>query len=55
MNLKKCLDGENYQQDCDNYIICSLNLEMYLHRVKKSTLSLFGDKRCYINKTKSMP
>ena len=28
---------------------------MYLQRVKKSTLSIFGDKRCYINETESKP
>ena len=50
MNLKKCLDGEDYQQECDNYIIRSINHEIYLQRLKKSTLSLLDDKRCYINK-----
>ena len=28
---------------------------MYLQRVKNSTLSLFDDKRCYINETESKP
>ena len=46
---KKCLDGEDYQQECDNYIIRSINHEMVLQKVKKSTLSIFDDKRCYIN------
>ena len=32
---KKCLDGEDYQQECDNYIIRSLNHEMVLQKVKK--------------------
>ena len=27
---KKCLDGEDYQQECDNYIIRSINHEMVL-------------------------
>ena len=45
---KKCLDGEEYQKDCDNYIIRSHNHEMYLQRVKKSALSIFDDKRYYI-------
>ena len=31
---KKCLDGENYQQECDNYIIRSINHEMVLQKVK---------------------
>ena len=32
---KECLDGEKYQQDCDNYIVSSLNHEMYLQLEKK--------------------
>ena len=34
-----CLFGGEYQKECDNYIIRSLNHEMYLPKVKKSTLS----------------
>ena len=52
---KKCLDGENYQEGCDKYKIRSLNHEMYLQRVKKSTLSIFDDKRCFINNIESKP
>ena len=52
---KKCLDGEKYQQECDNYIIRSINHEMVLQKVKKSTLSIFDDKRCYINNIESIP
>ena len=52
---KKCLDGEEYQQECDNYIIRSINHEMVLQKVKKSTLSIFDDKRCYINNIESIP
>ena len=48
-----CLFGGEYQKDCDNYIIRSINHEMYLQRVKKSTLSLFDDKRCYIIETEN--
>ena len=50
---KKCLDGQEYQQECDNYLIRSLNHKRYLQRVRKSTLSQFDDKRCYINETKN--
>ena len=50
-----CLFGGEYQKECDNYIIRSLNHEMYLQKVEKSTLSLFDDKRCYINETESIP
>ena len=50
-----CLFGGEYQKECDNYIVRSLNHEMYLQKVKKSTLSLFDDKRCYINENESIP
>ena len=52
---KKCLDGEEYQRECNNYIIKSINLEMVLQEVKKSTLSIFDDKRCYKNNIESIP
>ena len=52
---KKCLDGEDYQQECDNYVIRSINHEMVLQKTKKSTLSIFDDKRCYINNIESKP
>ena len=32
---KKCLDGEDYQRECNNYIIRSINHEMVLQEVKK--------------------
>ena len=49
---KKCLDGEEYQRECDIYILRSISHEMRLQQIKKSTLSIFDDKRCYINETK---
>ena len=52
---KKCLDGKNYQRDCNNYIIRSINHEMHLQEVKKSTLSISDDKRCSINNNESKP
>ena len=52
---KKCLDGEDYQQECDNYIIRSINQEIVLQKRKKSTLSIFDEKRCYINNIESKP
>ena len=51
----KCLFDGEYQKECDHYTIRSLNHEMYLQRVVKSTLFLFDDKRCYINETESIP
>ena len=50
-----CLFGKEYQRECNNYIIRSINHEMLLQEVKKSTLSIFDDKRCYINETESIP
>ena len=50
-----CLFGGEYQKECDNYFIRSLNHEMYLQKLRKSTLSIFDDKRCYINETESAP
>ena len=45
---------EKYQEDCENYILGSVNPGMYLQE-KKSTLSFFDYKRCYINETESKP
>ena len=52
---KRCLDAGEYQRECNNYIIRSINHEMQLQEVKKSTLSIFDDKRCYIKNTESKP
>ena len=49
------LFGGEYQKECDNYIIRSLNHEMDLQKVGKSTLSLYDDKRCYLIETESKP
>ena len=50
-----CLFGGEHQKECDKYNIWSLNHEMYLQKVRKSTLSLFDEKWCYINETESKP
>ena len=52
---KKCLQAEKYHEECDDYIIRSLNHEMYLQLVQKSTVSLFDDKRCSIHNIESTP
>ena len=52
---KKCLDGEKDQGECENYVSRSVNYDMYLQKMKKSSLSLFDDKRCYKKLTKSIP
>ena len=50
-----CLFGNEYQRECDNYILRAINHDMVLQKVKKSTLSIFDDKRCYINNIESKP
>ena len=50
-----CLFGGKYQKESNNYILKSINHDMYLQEIKKSTLSFFDDKRCFINETKSQP
>ena len=52
---KKKLYGEEYQGECNNYIIRSNNHEMILQKVKKSTLSIFDDKRNFLNNIESKP
>ena len=32
---KKCIDGEDYEKECHNYVLRSLNQEMYLQKIKK--------------------
>ena len=43
---RNCLNGEEYQRECNNFILHSINHEMHLQELKKSTLSIFDDKRC---------
>ena len=31
---KNCLDGEKYQEECENYILRSVNHEMYVQKIK---------------------
>ena len=45
---KKCLVGEKYQKECDNYFILSLNQEMYLQKI-------IDDKKCYGSNIKTIP
>ena len=50
-----CLFRRKYQQECDFYIFRSIHHEMYLQRVKYSTLFIFDDERCFINNFESIP
>ena len=50
-----CLFGGDYKKECDNYVIRSINHNMYLQRVSKNSLSAFDEKRCYIDNIHSIP
>ena len=52
---KKSLDGKEFRKECNNYVLRSINHEFHLQEMKKSTLSIFDDKRCYINEIESQP
>ena len=51
----KCVDGEEYQRECNNFFIRSINHEMHLQEVKKSTLSVIDDKRRYLKNIETIP
>ena len=51
----KCLFGGDYKKECDNYVIRSINHDMYLQKVTKNSLSAFDEKRCYKNNIESEP
>ena len=38
---KKCLDGEEYQRECDKFLLCSIDHEMYHQEVKKNDIIYF--------------
>ena len=40
---KICLDGEELEKECINYILKSNNHDMYMQGIKKTTLSIFDD------------
>ena len=52
---KKSLDAEEYQRECNIYLLRSINHDMYLQKVNKFTLSISDDKRCYINYNEIIP
>ena len=43
---QNCIDIEEYQNECVNYILRAIDHEMCLQKVRNSTLSQFDDKRC---------
>ena len=52
---KICLDGEELENECVNYILKSINHDMYMQGIKKTTLSIFDDKRNYLDNITSIP
>ena len=52
---KICLVGEENVNECDNYILKSINHDMHLQKLRKTKLSSFDDKRNYINNIESLP
>ena len=50
-----CLFGGENQKECDSFIICSTNHDMYLQKVCKSTKSSFDDEQLYMIETESTP
>ena len=53
--FKKFLDGEEYQKECNNYILRPINHEMYLQEIKKVTFCVIDDTRNYLINIKSLP
>ena len=51
----KCLFGDDYQKECENFVIRALNHEMFMQKVTKNSLSSFDEKRKYTNNIKSIP
>ena len=50
-----CLFGGNYQRECENFVIRSIDHDMFLQKVTKNSLSTFDEKRCYLNNIVSIP
>ena len=52
---KICLEGEELENECINYILKSYNHDMYMQGIRKTTLSNFDDKRNYLDNINSIP
>ena len=50
-----CLFGGDYQRECENFVIRSIDHDMFLQKVTKNSLSAFDEKRCYLNNIVSIP
>ena len=54
-DYKKCLNGEKFKNECDIYILKSSNHDMHMQGIKKTTLSIFDDKRNYLDNITTIP
>ena len=54
LKFEELFRGGKYQEVCEIFLR-SVSQEKYLQQLKKSTLSIFVDKRCYIYETESTP
>ena len=54
MEKKLCLDGEDSVIDSDKYSLKSINHDMYLQKTRASTLSIFDDKKTYLDNQSSL-
>ena len=43
------------KNECTNFFKKSINHDMYLQEIRKSTLSIFDDKRNYLDNIESLP
>ena len=51
---KICLDGEEIENICSNYVLKSIIHDMYLQEIIKWTLYIFDDQRNYIDNIKNL-
>ena len=54
-DYKICLDGEENENECSNYLLKLINHDIYLQETRKSTFSIFDDKRKRLENIESLP
>ena len=52
---EKCLDGEKFHSEFYKFILKSIDHDMYLQEIQKSTLSVFDDKGNYLDNNINLP
>ena len=55
MEYKIRLDGEENENVSDNCILCSIIHEMYLQKIRKTTISIFDDESNYLGNIENLP